>query len=157
MNRFYRILRSPLPLVAALAFMAVSAAPTHAQTQPEKKSLYQRLGGYDAIAAVTDDFIARLVADPQLSRFLKGLSVDSQKKLRQHFVDFMCNATGGPCLYVGRDMKTVHQGLGINEKDWQAGVDDLVATLNKFKVPKPEADEVVAAVASLKGDIVEGK
>lgn len=156
MNRLYRILRSPLPLVAALAFLACAAAPTHAQTtQPEKKSLYQRLGGYDALAAVTDDFIGRLVADPQLSRFLKGLSVDSQKKLRQHFLDFMCNATGGPCLYVGRDMKTVHQGLGINDKDWQAGVADLIATLNKFKVPKGEADEVVAAVASLKGDIVE--
>lgn len=157
MSRFYRILRSPLPLVAALAFLALSAAPTHAQTAPEKKTLYQRLGGYDAIAAVSDDFIGRLAVNKQLSRFLSGLSEDSKKRLRQHLVDFLCNATGGPCLYLGRDMKTSHKGLGINDSDWQAGVNDLIATLDHFKVPKTEKDEVVAAVASLKNDIVEAK
>ncbi|MEO7507823.1 MAG: group 1 truncated hemoglobin, partial [Pyrinomonadaceae bacterium] len=142
---------SPLPLIAALAFMAFAATPTDAQT----KTLYQRLGGYDAIAAVSDDFIGRLAADKQLSRFLSGLSDDSKGKLRQHLVDFLCKATGGPCVYTGRDMKTSHKGLGINESDWQAGVTDLIATLDKFKVPQKEKDEVVAAVAGLKNDIVE--
>jgi len=85
------------------------------------------------------------------------LSVDSQKKLRQHLVDFLCNLTGGPCLYLGRDMKTVHTGLGIDEEDWKEGVAALVATLEKFKVPEKEKNEVLTAFSSLKKDIVEKK
>ena len=147
---------TPFLYFALTAFAAVVpfyAAPPQALAQ-QQKSLYQRLGGYDAIAAVTDDLIPRLATDPQLKRFFPGLSVDSQKRLRQHFVDFLCNATGGPCLYLGRDMKTAHTGLGITEDDWNASVKDLVATLDKFKVPEKEKGEVIAAVASLKGDIV---
>src|SRR5437773_12435939 len=125
------------------------------KTAPQEKSLYQRLGGYDAIAAVSDDFIGRLATGKLLSRFVVGLSNDSKNKLRQHLVDFLCNATGGPCLYLGRDMKTVHTGLGITEADWQEGVVALNATLDKFKVPKKEHNEVIGAVASLKKDIVE--
>ncbi len=121
----------------------------------QQKSLYQRLGGYDAIAAVSDDFIGRLATGKLLSRFVVGLSDDSKKKLRQHLVDFLCSATGGPCVYTGRDMKTAHTGLGITEADWKEGVDDLVATLNKFKVPDKEKGEVLAAVSGLKKDIVE--
>jgi hemoglobin len=139
------------------AFAAVApfyAAAPQAMAQQQSKSLYQRLGGYDAIAAVTDDLIGRLATDPQLKGFFPGLSADSQKRLRQHFVDFLCNATGGPCLYLGRDMKTVHTGLGITEDDWNASVKDLTATLDKFKVPEKEKGEVIAAVAGLKGDIV---
>ena len=86
-----------------------------------------------------------------------GLSDDSKKKLRQHLVDFLCSATGGPCLYLGRDMKTSHKGLGIDEADWKEGVDALVATLEKFKVPEKEKGEVLAAVGGLKKDIVEKK
>lgn len=125
-------------------------------TMPAKdKSLYERLGGYDAIAAVSDEFIGRLATGKLLGRFVVGLSDDSKKKLRQHLVDFLCNATGGPCLYLGRDMKTSHTGLGINEADWKEGVDDLVATLDKFKVPEREKSEVLGAVSGLKKDIVE--
>ena len=122
---------------------------------PQEKSLYQRLGGYDAIAGVSDDFIGRLATGKLLSRFVVGLSVDSQKKLRQHLVDFLCNATGGPCLYLGRDMKTVHTGLGITEADWTEGVNALVATLDHFKIAKKEKADVLAAVSGLKKDIVE--
>jgi hemoglobin len=120
----------------------------------QDQSLYKRLGGYDAIAALTDDFIGRLATDPQLQRFFPGLSTDSKKRLRQHVVDFLCSATGGPCLYLGRDMKTAHTGLGITEADWQASVKDLVATLDHFKVPDKEKNEVLTAVSGLKGDIV---
>lgn len=144
-------------LVLVFVFFGAAAAfsqPTTSATL-KQKTLYQRLGGYDAIAAVSDDFIGRLATGKLLSRFVVGLSVDSQKKLRQHLVDFLCNATGGPCLYLGRDMKTVHTGLGINEADWQEGVVALNATLDKFKVPKKEHDEVIGAVAGLKKDIVE--
>lgn len=101
-----------------------------------------------------DDFVGRLAADPQLKRFFTGLSTDSQKKLRQHVVDFLCSATGGPCVYTGRDMKTAHTGLGITEDDWSATVKHLVATLDKFKVPEKEKNEVLGAISGLKGDIV---
>jgi len=147
---------TPFLYVTLAAFASVApfyAAPPQALAQ-QPNTLYHRLGGYDAIAAVTDDFVGRLVADPQLKRFFGGLSVDSQKKLRQHVVDFLCNATGGPCLYTGRDMKTAHTGLGITEDDWNASVKHLVETLDKFKVPEKEKNETLGAISGLKGDIV---
>ncbi len=121
----------------------------------QEKSLYVRLGGYDAIAAVTDDFLGRLIKDPQFVRFFSGISTDSVKRIRQRIVDQLCMATGGPCFYTGRDMKTSHAGLGITEKDWEASANHLVATLNKFNVPEKEKNEVLAIVTSVKKDIVE--
>jgi len=126
-----------------------------AQASAAAPTLYKRLGGYDAIAAVTDDFIGRLAADKQLARFLIGLSADSQKKLRQHVVDQLCEATGGPCFYIGRTMKASHAGLGITESDWQVTVKHLGASLDKFKVPEKEKNELLAIASSLKADIVE--
>lgn len=120
----------------------------------QEKSLYERLGGYNAIAAVVDDFVGRLVADKQLGRFFIGLSTNSKKKQRQLIVDMICEATGGPCIYTGRDMKTVHTGLNITESDWQASVKLLTATLDKFKVPQKEKDDVFGALSGLKPDIV---
>ncbi|HEV7644873.1 MAG TPA: group 1 truncated hemoglobin [Pyrinomonadaceae bacterium] len=141
-----------------MAQMSGKAGEMKTETaKPEQKSLYERLGGYDAIAAVSDDFIGRLGKSKLLGRFVVGLSEDSKKKLRQHFVDFICNATGGPCLYIGRDMKTTHAGLGIDEKDWEEGVKLLGETLDHFKVPAKEKGELVGAVAALKKDIVEKK
>jgi hemoglobin len=121
----------------------------------KEKSLYQRLGGYDAIAAVVDEFIVRLVTDNTLTRFFGGASLDTQKRFRQHLVDQVCALTGGPCLYVGRDMKTAHQGLKITEKEWQAGVNDLVGAIDKFKVPQKEKNELLSIISSTKKDIVE--
>jgi hemoglobin len=129
------------------------AAPPQAGAM-QQASLYKRLGGYDAIAAVTDDFLGRLATDPQIGRFFKGASTDTQKRIRQHVVDFLCNATGGPCLYLGRDMKTSHTGLNITEDDWTTSVKHLTATLDKFKVPDKEKGEVLGAISGLKGDIV---
>jgi len=106
--------------------------------QQPQASLYQRLGGYDALAAVSDDFLGHLATDPQLGRFFVGLRTDSRNKVRQHVVDFLCVATGGPCKYTGRDMKTVHTGLKITESDWNSMVKHLVGTLDKFKVPEKE-------------------
>ena len=117
-------------------------------------SLYKRLGGYDAIAAVSDDFLGRLATDPKEGRFFTGLSTDSKIKVRQHVVDFLCNATGGPCKYTGRDMTTAHTGLGITEEDWTISVKALGDTLNKFKVPAREQQDVVTAVAGLKSQNV---
>ena len=138
----------------AVAF-AVSAPVTAQQAASSAPSLYKRLGGYDALAAVTDDFLARLAADPQFSKFFVGHSTDSIRKIRQLIVDQLCAATGGPCVYIGRDMKSSHAGLGITEKDWDAQAKLLVATLDKFQVPAKEKDEVLVLVTSLKKDIVE--
>src|ERR671924_1530048 len=137
-------MKKVLSLGFALGLVIFLSLSGYAWSAQGAEPLYKRLGGYDAIAAVTDDFIGRLAADKQLSRFLVGLSMDSQKKLRQHVVDQLCEATGGPCLYTGRAMKAVHTGLGITEADWQATVKHLVATLDKFKVPEKEKNELLA-------------
>ncbi len=142
-----RILTLVCVSLFAFSLLAAEAA--------KPKSLYERLGGYDAIAAVTDDFLARLAGDKQLGRFFPGHSTDSLKKIRQHIVDQLCVATGGPCVYTGRDMKTSHAGMGISEADWNQAAGLLVQTLDKFKVPAAEKGEVLAAVSALKKDIVE--
>ncbi len=134
-----------------------TSVPMPPEEDRSKASLYKRLGGYDALAAVTDDFIGRLVGDPKLSRFFAGHSSDSLKRIRQLVVDQLCAATGGPCVYIGRDMKTAHAGMGISEQDWQASVKHLVGTLDKFKVPAKEKGEVLAAIGGMRADIVESK
>jgi hemoglobin len=118
-------------------------------------TLYKRIGGYDAIAAVVDDFIPRLAADKQLTRFFGGTSTDSKKKLRQRVIELVCSATGGPCVYTGRAMKDAHAGLGITEADWKAAAGHFVATLDTFKVPEKEKGELVGLVEKLRPDIVE--
>lgn len=128
---------------------------TRIKINKQEKTLYARLGGYDAIAAVTDDFIGRLVKDAKLGKFFVGFSTDSQKKIRQHIVDFLCVATGGPCAYTGRDMKTAHAGIGITGEEWDVAVKHLVATFDKFKVPAKEKSEALSAIGGLKKDIVE--
>lgn len=120
-----------------------------------EKSLYHRLGGYDAIAAAVDDLLPRLTSDPQLGVYWKGKCKDSMKKDRQLVVDFLCAATGGPIQYLGRDMKTSHEGLGITQSDWDVFVRHTVASLNDLGVPEREKSEFLAAAAGLKGDIVE--
>jgi len=136
-----------------VALLLISSAAAAQQMATE--SLYKRLGGYDAIAAVTDDFLGRLVADPSLAKFFTGLSTDSKQRTRQHIVDFLCGATGGPCVYKGRDMKTSHAGLGITKAEWTTSVQHLVATLDKFKVAPKEKTDLLAAASALEKDIVE--
>jgi len=141
---------------AAAAQEPMNASMANANSSGQmKKSLYDRLGGYDAIAAVVDDFITRLATDQRFQRFFTGFSNDSNKRLRQHILDQFCAAAGGPCVYMGRDMKTSHTGLGITEDDWNAAAKHLVEALDKYKVPKAEKDELLAFVVSQKKDIVE--
>ena len=124
-------------------------------TKAQDKTLYERLGGYDGIAKVVDDFIGRLVADKQFEKFFIGQSTDSKKKIRNHVIEQFCVATGGPCVYTGRDMKTSHAGLGITEAEWNAGANHLAAALDKYKVDEKSKAEVIAFVSTLKKDIVE--
>lgn len=142
-------------LVLILLGLSAMFGSTQAFSQEKKpESLYKRLGGYDAIAAVIDDFVPRLAKDPQLGKFFAGHSMDSKKRLRQHVVDQICEATGGPCVYTGRPLKVAHSGLGITESDWQVAVGHLVTTLDKFSVPKQEQSELLAILTSVKPDIV---
>ncbi len=151
----FRTLLASLALALSLATL-LSASAQGGQTQM-KKSLYERLGGYDAVAAVVDDFVGRLVTDKQFERFFVGHSTDSKRRIRQHIVDQFCAGAGGPCVYTGRTMKDSHAGLGITEAEWDAAAKHLVASLDKFKVPEPEKNELLAFVTSLKADIVEKK
>ena len=121
----------------------------------DKKSLYTRLGGYDAITLVVDDFITRLATDKRFEKFFTGFSDDSKKRLRQHILDQFCAAAGGPCVYTGREMRTSHKGLGITEADWDAAAKHLVEALDKYKVPEAEKNELLAFVVTQKKDIVE--
>lgn len=137
-------------LAAVVIYTFFSSSPANSQ-----ETLYKRLGGYDAICLVVDDFITGLATSKDLEKFFKGASIDSQKKIRQHVVDLICEKSGGPCYYIGRDMKSSHKGLGITEQEWNTAAGILVASLNKFSVPHAEQDELLAIVSSTKADIVE--
>ena len=122
----------------------------------QEKSLYERLGGYDAIAAATDDLLlGRLVKDPELGVYWKGKSQDSLRNDRQLIVDFMVEAAGGPAHYRGRDMKTSHTGLGITQREWEIFMGHTRAMLAHLAVPERETQEVLGFFESLKGDVVQ--
>jgi len=120
-----------------------------------QKTLYERLGGYDAICAVANDLLPHLQADPQLARFWQHRGEDGLRREKQLLIDFLCSSAGGPLYYTGRDMKTSHKGMKISKSDWSAFLGHVAATLESFKVPQAERDEVIAFVQSTKPDIVE--
>jgi hemoglobin len=115
--------------------------------------LFDRLGGKPAIEAVVDDFLARVAGDERINAGFAGSDVP---RLRQRLVELFCAGTGGGCTYSGRDMKTVHAGMGITAAQFDALAGHLVATLDKFKVPEKEKGELLAIVGPMKKDIVEG-
>jgi hemoglobin len=122
----------------------------------EQKSLYSRLGGYDAIAAVVDDLLPRLHSDQRLAHYWSSpRSADTNRRERQHAIDFIAAAAGGPTFYLGRDMKTAHAGMGIDAEDYAAFRRQLSATLAKFNVPQTESGEVMAFLTSLEAEIIE--
>jgi hemoglobin len=121
----------------------------------DSKTLYERLGGYDAIAAVAKDLLRRLRNDSQLGRFWAHRGEDGVQREEQLLIDFLCASAGGPMYYRGRDMALSHRGMRISESDWNVFLGHAGATLAKFKVPEAEQRDVVAFVQSLKKDIVE--
>lgn len=146
-------------LFAAVAFVSITSSPAYAlSNNPQKtKSLYERLGGKKAIEAVVADFVGRAATDPRISSFFADTASDPKRveKLKKNLVDQICEASGGPCKYKGKDMKTAHKGMGVTSAAFGALVEDLVATLDKFKVPEAEKNELLSALAPMKGDIVE--
>jgi hemoglobin len=122
-----------------------------AQLGMQEKSLYERLGGLPAIQAVVDDFVGNVAADTRINQRFANTNIPLLKK---HLVDQICEATGGPCKYTGRTMKAAHAGMKITEAEFNALVEDLVKTLDKFKVPTREKTELLLALAAMKNDIV---
>jgi len=131
--------------------LAFSACP-ESKTMPGGKSLYDRLGGKAAISAVVDQFVANVAADTRINRRFAATDIP---KLKGHLVDQICMATGGPCTYAGRDMKTTHAGMKISNADFAALVEDLVKALETFKMPVAEKGELLSLLAPMKKDIVE--
>ena len=145
-----------LTLLFTLVLIAFGTLSTVALSQePVKKSLYERLGGYEAISAVVNDFAEKLFIDPQVGPFFKGMGTDTRKSFIQKNINLVCNVTGGPCKVLSRPAKTVHAGLGITESDFNVVVNHLVETLDKFKVPAKEKGELLEIIGTLKPDIVE--
>jgi hemoglobin len=125
--------------------------------QEKAKPLYERLGGVYSIATVVDDFIERLLVDDTLNAnpaINEARARVSKAGLKFHVTALVCEVTGGPCKYSGRSMADAHAKLNITEAQWQAMVADFRKTLDKFKVPAKEQEELIAVVGSTKKDIV---
>jgi hemoglobin len=129
--------------------MLLHGCATHAQRS--EATLYERLGGKPAISAVVDDFVGNVAADKRINGFFANTDVP---RLKQLLVEQICAGSGGPCTYSGRDMRAAHSGMNVGDVHFNALVEDLVKTLDKFKVPQREKDELLALLGPMKSDIV---
>lgn len=127
----------------------------YAGEQSTEQSLYQRLGGYNAIVAVVNDLFPRLAGDEHLGRFWAHRGSDGIAREKQLLIDFIVNQAGGDLYYRGREMKLLHQGMHISENDWRILMKHTNTTLDKFKLAKKERQDVIAFLESTKADIVE--
>ncbi|RPI47138.1 MAG: group 1 truncated hemoglobin [Betaproteobacteria bacterium] len=144
-------------MTTVLAAVLVGSVADLATAQDQPKALYDRLGGVYSIATVVDDFIERLLVNHTLNTnpAINQARADVPKAgLKFQVTALVCEATGGPCKYTGRAMKESHQQLNITEEQWQAMVVDFQRTLDKFKVPAREQEELIIIVGSTKKDIV---
>lgn len=139
-----------LPLVLLAGLLLGACQDTSMKPVPPK-SLYDRLGGKTAITAVVDDFVGNVAGDKRINRYFAKTDVP---RLKGNLVDQICSASGGPCVYTGKDMKSAHQGMGITDADFNALVEDLVKSLNKFSVPAKEQGELLGVLGGLKPQIV---
>jgi hemoglobin len=133
--------------------------PPPAEPEPPvaaDKTLYERLGGQPAIEAVIDEFLKNVLADDRINARFANAATDpaAAKHLRQMLIDQVCEATGGPCKYTGKNMVESHAGMNITEAEFDALVEDLVKALDKFSVPEKEKNELLGALGAMKADIV---
>jgi len=117
-------------------------------------SLYKRLGGREGIALVVNDFTTNMAGDARVNERFKGMKPPEVEKFKSNLADQICEATGGPCSYVGKDMKTTHKGMSITEAEWNATVENLVKALDKNNVPAPSKQELLGLLGPMKKDIV---
>ena len=115
-------------------------------------SLYERLGGLEAIDSVVESFVARCAADDRINGKFARTDIPRLKKM---LVDQVCEASGGPCTYIGRNMRDTHDGMGVTAGEFDALVEDLVATLDEFDVPTAEQEELLGLLGPMREDIVE--
>jgi hemoglobin len=139
------------PLTLSLALLIGSSGLALAKSA-QQASLYQRLGGKPAIRAVVDDFVGNVAADKRINAFFAKANIP---RLKQRLVEQICAGSGGPCTYRGRSMKAAHKGMGVADVHFNALVEDLQITLNKFAVPKREQGELLALLGPMRRDIVE--
>ena len=139
--------------------VSVSLAPVFGQGMAKEKSLYDRLGGKKAITAVVDEFVSRVAGDKRINAFFAATAGDKGRlaKFKGNLVDQICQASGGPCKYMGKDMKAAHMGMGVSSADFDALVEDLVGALDTFKVGAHEKEQLLGALGPMKADIVEKK
>ena len=140
-------------LSAALALGLTPLAPA----ADADNSLYERLGGKPAVEAVVSDLVDRILLDQRVSGWFAhaASTPEATAAYKSTLTDFVCQSVGGPCEYKGRDMAAAHTGRAITNDAFDAVVEDLLATLAKFKVPQQEQDEVLALLGGLKPDIVQ--
>lgn len=148
MKKFINQFQTLFALSLLLSMVAITA-------NAQDKTLYDRLGGYEGISAVVDEFADRLFSDPVVGKRFFGMSDDSRAGFKQKNKNLVCAATGGPCKIISRSAKTTHGGLGIKGSEFDIVAGHLVDVLNEFRVPKKEHQELMAIVASLRPDIVE--
>jgi hemoglobin len=152
-------LRARIATLSAIAVFA-GACAHHAPPPPAPAPLnvgaplYKRLGGYDALAAVTDEFFRRLHSDTSIMVFFAGLDTSAMQHIRQMVVDQLCAASGGPCFYAGKSMKDAHATFEIDNGVFDKFVGHFQAAMNAFAVPSREQNEVMAALLSMRADIV---
>jgi hemoglobin len=143
-----------LGLTLAAVFTVVTLGACAMMPGEPAPSLYKRLGGRDGIALVVDDFVANLVADARVNARFKGMQVPAVFKLKSNLSDQICDAAGGPCSYLGRDMKTTHKGMKVSDAEWNATVENLDKALDKHRVGAKEKSELLGLLGPMKGDIV---
>jgi hemoglobin len=142
--------------ILALLLAVVSSPTLSGQTAMKEKSLYDRLGGQKAITAVVDEFVARVAADKRINAFFAATASDPKRlaAFKGKLVDQICEASGGPCKYTGKDMKTAHMGMGVTGAQFDALVEDLIGALDKFKVGQHEKDQLLGVLGPMRADIV---
>ena len=139
-----------------LLFVAVNlgACASMPQDAPSQPSLYRRLGGREGIALVVGDFTGTMAGDARVNARFKGMKPPEVEKFKSNLADQICEATGGPCSYLGKDMKKAHEGMKITEAEWNATVENLVTALDKHKVDAKSKQELLGSLGPMKGDIV---
>ena len=150
-------MRNALPVLILSLSISSSCLISLAQASQKQAetSLYQRLGGYNAIAAVVNDLVPRLAKDKQLGRFWEHRGSDGIEREKQLLIDFISNKAGGNLYYTGRNMKISHKNMRISESDWKRLMTHLNATLDKFKLATRERQDVISFIKSTKDDMVE--
>jgi hemoglobin len=139
-------------VLLALALLAGCKTTSEEVKTTDNRSLYDRLGGKESLTAFIDDFLTRVANDQRISAFFAHAN---RPRLEQLLVEQICQASGGPCSYAGKDMKTAHQGMGISRNDFDAFLQDLVASLDTFKVGEREKGELLALLRPMQKEIVE--